>query len=46
MNSVANGKVRANTPFTDLYIQPASGDNGTALGAAYYVWCQVLGNHR
>src|SRR5512140_715372 len=46
MNSVANGKVRANTPFTDLYIQPASGDNGTALGAAYYVWCQVLGNPR
>jgi carbamoyltransferase len=42
MNSVANGKVRANTPFTDLYIQPASGDNGTALGAAYYVWNQVL----
>lgn len=46
MNSVANGKVRANTPFTELYIQPASGDNGTALGAAYYVWCQVLGNSR
>src|SRR5690606_5367015 len=29
MNSVANGKVRANTPFRDLYVQPASGDNGT-----------------
>ena len=42
MNSVANGKVRANTPFKELYIQPASGDNGTALGAAYYVWNQVL----
>jgi carbamoyltransferase len=42
MNSVANGKVRANTPFRELYIQPASGDNGTALGAAYYVWNQVL----
>lgn len=46
MNSVANGKVRANTPFEELYIQPASGDNGTALGAAYYVWNQVLGNPR
>jgi carbamoyltransferase len=46
MNSVANGKVRANTPFTDVYIQPAAGDNGTALGAAYYVWNQVLGNTR
>jgi carbamoyltransferase len=46
MNSVANGKVRANTPFRDVYIQPAAGDNGTALGAAYYVWHQVLGNSR
>ena len=31
MNSVANGKIRSNTPFTDVYIQPAAGDNGTAL---------------
>ena len=46
MNSVANGKVRANTRFEELYIQPAAGDNGTALGAAYYVWNQVLGNPR
>jgi len=46
MNSVANGKVREHTPFTDVYIQPASSDNGTALGAAYYVWNQVLGNPR
>ncbi len=46
MNSVANGKVRANTPFEELYIQPASGDNGTALGAAYYVWNQVLAQPR
>jgi carbamoyltransferase len=38
MNSVANGKIRAETPFTDLYIQPAAGDNGTALGAALHVW--------
>ena len=42
MNSVANGKIREHTPFTDVYIQPASSDNGTALGAAYYVWNQVL----
>jgi carbamoyltransferase len=46
MNSVANGKIRANTPFTDVYIQPAAGDNGTALGAAYHVWHQVLGQPR
>ena len=42
MNSVANGKIRQNTPFTDVYVQPAAGDNGTALGAAYYVWNQIL----
>jgi carbamoyltransferase len=46
MNSVANGKVRANTPFTDVYIQPAASDNGTALGAAYYTWNQTLGGPR
>jgi carbamoyltransferase len=46
MNSVANGKIRTRTPFRDVYIQPAAGDNGTALGAAYYVWHQVLGQPR
>jgi carbamoyltransferase len=38
MNSVANGKIRAHTPFREIYIQPASGDNGTALGAALHAW--------
>jgi carbamoyltransferase len=46
MNSVANGKVRERTPFEHLYVQPASGDNGTALGAALWVWNQVLGRPR
>ncbi|HXB26066.1 MAG TPA: carbamoyltransferase C-terminal domain-containing protein [Gemmatimonadaceae bacterium] len=46
MNSVANGKIRQRTPFREVYIQPASSDNGTALGAAYYVWNQVLGRER
>lgn len=46
MNSVANGKIRANTPFREVYIQPAAGDNGTALGAAYHVWNQTLGESR
>ena len=41
MNSVMNGKVRARTPFQQLYVQPASADNGTALGAAYWVWHHV-----
>ena len=38
MNSVANGKIREQTAFRDVFIQPASGDNGTALGAAFYAW--------
>ena len=44
MNSVANGKVRARTPFTSLYVQPAAGDNGTALGAALDLWHQTTSN--
>src|SRR6185503_14596327 len=46
MNSVANGKIRENTPFRQVYIQPAASDNGTALGAAYYTWNHTLGNAR
>jgi carbamoyltransferase len=38
MNSVANGKIRETTPFREVFIQPASGDNGTALGAAFEAW--------
>ena len=38
MNSVANGKIRRETPFTNVFIQPAAGDNGTALGAALEAW--------
>ena len=46
MNSVMNGKIRQQTPFTDVYIQLAAADNGTALGAALYVWHQMLGHPR
>jgi carbamoyltransferase len=46
MNSVANGKVFDKAPFKEIYIQAAAGDAGGALGAAYYVWNQVLGNKR
>ncbi|PYS06879.1 MAG: carbamoyltransferase [Acidobacteria bacterium] len=46
MNSVANGKVRTHTPFRELYVQPAASDNGTALGAAYFLWHQSLGKPR
>lgn len=46
MNSVANGKVRANTPFEEVYIQPAAADNGTALGAAFHVWHETMDEPR
>jgi carbamoyltransferase len=46
MNSVANGKIFHNTPFREVYIQPATGDAGGAIGAAYYVWNQLLGKKR
>jgi carbamoyltransferase len=46
MNSVMNGEIRSRTNFSDVYIQPAAADNGTALGAAYWVWHQILGNKR
>ncbi|HTG72300.1 MAG TPA: carbamoyltransferase [Terriglobia bacterium] len=46
MNSVANGKIRTRTPFKEIYVQPAASDNGTALGAAYFVWNQSLGKPR
>jgi carbamoyltransferase len=38
MNSVSNGKIREETPFREVFIQPAAGDNGTALGAAFHAW--------
>ncbi len=41
MNSVANGKLREQTPFNEVFIQPAAGDNGTALGAAFHAWHQA-----
>ena len=46
MNSVMNGKIRERTPFQEIYIQPASGDNGTALGAAFYVAHHIQGQRR
>ena len=34
LNSVANGRILRETPFEELYVQPAAGDGGGALGAA------------
>jgi len=46
LNCVANGKVLREGPFDDLWVQPASGDAGGALGAALYVRHQLLGQAR
>jgi len=46
MNSVANGKIFDRTPFKEVYIQPAAGDAGGALGAAYYLWNHILDKER
>jgi len=46
MNSVANGKIFDNTQFQEVYIQPAAGDAGGAIGSAFYVWHQVLNQSR
>ena len=45
-NCVANGKIFRETPFEQVYVQPAAGDAGLAVGAAFYVEHQVLGRPR
>lgn len=45
-NCVANGQIFDVSPFRDIYIQPAAGDAGLAVGAVFYVWHQVLGQAR
>lgn len=46
LNSVANGRIVTETPFEEVYIQPAAGDSGGALGAALYAYHVVLGKPR
>src|SRR5215204_6355775 len=41
-NSVLNGKILLNTPFKRLYVQPAAGDSGTALGVCYQIYNEIL----
>jgi carbamoyltransferase len=42
LNCVANGKIIESTPFKDVWIQPAAGDAGGALGSALFVWHEIL----
>lgn len=46
LNCVANGKIYQEKIFNDMWIQPAAGDAGGALGAALSVWYEYLGNPR
>ncbi|MBN1526141.1 MAG: carbamoyltransferase [Candidatus Omnitrophica bacterium] len=46
LNCVGNGRILRETPFEGVWVQPASGDAGAALGAALFTWYQYLGNKR
>lgn len=46
LNCVGNGRILREGPFDNIWIQPAAGDAGGALGAATLVWHQYLGNER
>ena len=46
LNSVANGRLVRETPFEELYVQPAAGDSGAAVGAALYAYHVLLGKPR
>ena len=45
-NCVANGKIFDATPFEQVYVHPAAGDGGLSVGAAFFVWHQILGKPR
>ena len=45
-NSVMNGKILLNTPFKRLFVQPAAGDSGTALGVCYQIYNGMLNGER
>jgi carbamoyltransferase len=46
LNCVANGRLLREGPFKEVWIQPAAGDAGGAIGAALAVWYEYLGNPR
>ena len=46
LNCVANGRLLREGPFENIWIQPAAGDAGGALGAAQFLWHQILDNER
>jgi carbamoyltransferase len=42
LNSVMNGKIPLHTPFKEVFVQPAAGDSGTAVGVCYYIHNMIL----
>jgi carbamoyltransferase len=46
LNGVCNARILRETPFKNSYIQCAASDDGTAIGAAFYVWNTVLNQPR
>ncbi len=46
LNAVANRRILRESKFENLYVQPAAGDNGVAVGCAYYGWLAVLRRER
>jgi carbamoyltransferase len=46
LNCVSNGRILREGPFEDIWIQPAAGDAGGSLGAAFSVWHEFLDNPR
>ena len=46
LNCVSNGRLLREGPFENLWIQPAAGDAGGALGVALLIWYKYLGNNR
>ncbi len=46
LNCVANGRILREGPFREIWVQPAAGDAGGALGTALFIWHQLLENRR
>ncbi len=46
LNCVGNGRIRREGPFENIWIQPAAGDAGGALGTALFIWNQLLDRPR
>lgn len=46
LNCVVNGKILEKTSFKEIFVQPAAGDAGGAVGVAFYIWNTILDNPR